>query len=204
MGINNFQPTMQQVNGRFEYLLVAHPDSLVGDQICAEKEQFYIDYQEKRAVRSRPHITVANFLATEAMEPTVIKWIQRICSAQESFTVTLNNYSGFPPHTIYLRVQDPLPFRLLADQLKPVDEFIRASACPPVKLITRPHLSIARRLPEPVYKKAITDYAQKTFHASFMLDELQLLRREHAFDAWQTIQVYRLRPADLSPFRDVA
>jgi 2'-5' RNA ligase len=97
-----------------------------------------------------------------------------------------------------------LPFQLLAKQLKPIADFIRSSGCPPAKLISRPHLSIARRLPEDVYNKAINAYAQKTFHESFMLDELVLLRRQHQFDTCKTIQVFRLRPAGHDLFSDVA
>jgi 2'-5' RNA ligase len=204
MATNNSLADARQANGLFEYLLVGHPDANVYNKIMEEKQQFYEDYNEKISIKTKPHLTIANFLASEAMEPTIIKWMQRICGAQQSFTVTLNNYSGFPPHTIYLRVQDPLPFQQLVKQLKTVDDFIRASACPPAKLITKPHLSIARKLPEQVYNKAMVDYAQKTFHESFMLDELLLLRRQHQFDTCKTIQIFRLRPADSNHLSDVA
>ncbi|MEO6315989.1 MAG: 2'-5' RNA ligase family protein [Chitinophagaceae bacterium] len=190
--------------GLFEYLLVGHPDARVSGKVIAEKNYFTGHYQEKIAARTAPHIAVANFLASEPMESTIIKWMQRICGARHSFTVTLNNYSGIPAHTIYLRVQDPQPFQELAIQLQTVDEFIQASACPPARLIRSPYLSIAGRLPEQVYNKAMADYAQKTFHASFMLDELLLLRRQHQFDACKTIQVFRLKPPADNFYSDVA
>ena len=201
---NKSQAGGWQPNGLFEYLLVGHPDAGVYNKVMEEKQLFSAEYGEEIAIKTKPHITVANFLASEAMEPTIIKWIQRICGTQQSFAVTLNNYSGFPPHTIYLRVQNPHPFQQLAKQLKTVDEFIRASACPPARLISRPHLSIARKLNEEVYNKAMADYAQKTFHESFMLEELLLLRRQHQFDACKTIQIFRLRPGDSNLFSDVA
>ena len=201
---NKPRPGSWQSNALFEYLLVGYPDAGVYKKVMEEKQQFSAEYGEKIVIKTHPHITVANFFVSEAMESTIIKWMQRICGAQQSFTVTLNNYSGFPPHTIYLRVQNPQPFQQLAKQLKTVDEFIRASACPPARLISNPHLSIARKLPEQVYNKAIADYAQKTFHESFMLDELLLLRRQHPFDTCKTIQVFRLRPADSNLFSDVA
>ena len=40
---------------------------------------FYDDYKEKDAIKTQPHITVANFLAKEAMEEYIIRWMQRIC-----------------------------------------------------------------------------------------------------------------------------
>jgi 2'-5' RNA ligase len=201
---NNTTGTGSSPNALYEYLLVGHPDEIVRNKVMEEKAQFSGIYGQKIAGKTKPHITVANFLASEAMEPTIIKWMQRICGARHSFNVTLNNYSGFPPHTIYLRVQDPQPFQQLARELKTVDDFIRASACPPAMLITRPHLSIARKLPAQVYNKAMADYAQKSFHESFMLEELLLLRRAHQFDTCKTIQVFRLKPAAPEFFSDVA
>ena len=128
------------------------------------------------------------------MENTLIRWIQRICSRHKSFDLTLNNYSGFPPHTIYLRVQDDLPFRELALQLVAIDDFIRSSGGPPVNLIGRPYLSIAGGLTEQVYGRAMPEYSRRSFHESLQVEELVLLKREHPFDPCKTVNVFRLLP----------
>ena len=94
----------------YEYLLVVHPAADVYAQLMQEKQHFFDTYKEKVAIKTKPHITVADFLAKEAMEDTIIRYMHRIFSTQKSFTVTLNNYSGFPPHTVYARVQDHQPF----------------------------------------------------------------------------------------------
>ncbi|MBN9379402.1 MAG: 2'-5' RNA ligase family protein [Chitinophagaceae bacterium] len=181
---------------RAEYLLVIYPYGELNDKLLDEQQQFLNDYGLSMKARNRPHITVAAFQAGEQMEETLIRWIQRICRRHERFSVTLNNYSGFPPHTIYLRVQDPQPFRQLMQQLRAIDDFIRSSGCPPVNLISRPYLSIAGGLTEQVYNKAMADYSQKTFHESFQVEELVLLKREHSFDACRTVNVFRLPYAD--------
>jgi 2'-5' RNA ligase len=180
----------------YEYLLVAHPDPDVNEKVMAEKQLFYDEYKEKVAVKTKPHITVANFLAREEMEDTIIRWVQRICSNQQSFTVTLNNYSGFPPHTIYLRVQNAKPFQQLAKQLNVVNSYVNSCSCPPMKLISNPHVSIAGRLSEEVYFKALIQYAHKSFHESFVVNELLLLRRKNTYDTCKPINVFGLSPAD--------
>jgi 2'-5' RNA ligase len=180
---------------RVEYLLVIYPYGELHDKLLEEQQQFLFDYGLSMKARNRPHITVAAFQASEQMEETLIRWIQRICRRHESFPITLNNYSGFPPHTIYLRVQDPQPFRELMQQLRAIDDFIRSSGCPPVNLISRPYLSIAGGLTEQVYNKAMADYSRKSFHESFQVEELVLLKREHSFDACRTVNVFRLLPA---------
>jgi len=182
---------------RMEYLLVIYPYGELFEKLVEEQQQFLSDYGLIMTGRNRPHITVAAFQAGEQMEDTLIRWIHRICRRNECFEITLNNYSGFPPHTIYLRVQDPQPFRQLMHQLRAIDDFIRSSGCPPVNLISRPYLSIAGGLTEQVYNRAMADYSQRTFHESFRVEELVLLKREHSFDACRTVNVFRLLINDL-------
>lgn len=177
-----------------EYLLVAHPDAAVQEKLVEEKRWFTTQYKETVAVKTKPHITVANFLAKEEMESTIIRWMHRIISNQNRFTVTLDRFSGFKPHTIYLRVQNHTPFQQLAKELKVVDQYVRGYGCPEMHLSNHPHLTIARRLPETVYHRAEADYAQKNFQASFEVSELVLLRREHAFDSCKQVNVFGLRP----------
>jgi 2'-5' RNA ligase len=181
-------------NRRAEYLLVIYPYGELHDKLLDEQQQFSSDYGLQMRGRNKPHITVAAFQASEVMEETLIRWIQRICNRHRSFDITLNNYSGFPPHTIYLRVQDPKPFRELMQQLRAIDDFIRSSGCPPVNLVNRPYLSIAGGLTEQLYNKAMPDYSRKTFHESFRVEELVLLKREHTFDVCKTVNVFRLLP----------
>lgn len=180
----------------FEYLLVAHPDSAVNAKVLVEKQNFYDQYGQKVAVRTQPHITLAAFVAWEEMEDTLIKWIQRICSTKQSFNVMLNNYSGFPPHTVYLRIQNQQPFKQLANELKVIDNYVRSSGCPPAHFIKNPHLTIAKKLPENVYFKALMDYSQKTFHENFTVNQLVLLRRANQFDTCKSVYVFHLQPAN--------
>jgi 2'-5' RNA ligase len=182
--------------GYYEYLLVIHPDSEVYEKVIAEKQNFYDEYRKTVAIKTKPHITVASFLAKEAMEDTIIRWMQTIFSKQQSFPVTLNNYSGFPPHTIYLRVQNAEPFHQLTKELKVVNTYVSSCSCPPMKLISRPHISIAGRLTEEVYFKALTQYAHKSFHETFLVNELLLIKRKHQYDTCKTINVFALQPED--------
>jgi hypothetical protein len=72
----------------WEYLLVVHPSKELNDKVFLEKESFFGNYAHRLAIKTKPHITVANFLAKEGMEETLGRWIQNICNLQNSFTVT--------------------------------------------------------------------------------------------------------------------
>jgi 2'-5' RNA ligase len=187
-----------------QYLVVIYPNGELKDKLVEAQQQFFSDYGLQVTVRNKPHITLAAFQAGEIMEDTLIRWIQRMCNGYKSFQLTLNNYSGIPPHTtkqpgatsgiIYLRVQDPRPFAQLMQQLRSIDELIRSSGCPPADPIGRPFLSIAWGLTDQVYNKAMPDYSRRTFHDSFRVDELVLLKRTHSFDACKTVNIFRLQP----------
>jgi hypothetical protein len=75
-------------------------------------------------------------------------------------------------------VQNAEPFKKLANALKILDGFIQSNDCPPLKLVNKPHLTIARQLPEHIYQLAIKEYTQKTFHETFKVDKLILLKRD--------------------------
>jgi len=176
-----------------EYMLVVHPDMEVYSKVLAERQSFHETYKSKQGIRAKPHIPVANFVARESMEETLIRWIQRVCSSHKSFSVTLNNYSGVPPHTIYLRVQDHLPFSLLAQKLQVINEYIQSNNCPAVRWSGRPHLSISGHLNEDVYELAMRDYAQRTFCETFVASELALLRKMGG-DSWKIVNIFGLIP----------
>jgi hypothetical protein len=177
-----------------EYKLVIHPDGAVYDKIMTEKQRFAAKYGTDTVVKSFPYILVAGFYAGEGMEETLIRWIQRICSQHNSFEIVLNNYSGFPPHTIYLRIQNPHPLQQLAGQLKTLDNHVLSMSGAAIERM--PYLAFAGELPEHVYEKAMPVYSQKTFRANFMANELVLLARDHPFAVCKTLTVFRFLPAN--------
>lgn len=186
-----YQP---QAYGLNEYILLAKPDEAIHEKLIAERKIFYDEYKETFSEKNAPHIKIANFFAKEEMEETILRWMQRIFSMQQSFSVTLNNYCGFPPHTIYLRVQNARPFDKLAKELSVINNYVSSCSCPPMKIFSNPHLSIAKKLPEAVFFKALTQYAHKSFHESFLVNELLLIKRKHAGEECKPVTLFALQP----------
>lgn len=188
----------------WEYLLVAKPDTNVCKRIIEVRQSFCEVYKEDLIFDTVPFLTIASFHARIRMEETLIRWIQRICSQHKSFTVTLNNYGGFPPHTIFVRVQNFEPFRQLASKLKVIDQYVQSNGCPEAIHVTRPHVTIADRLGPPLFNKAMLDYSQKTFHETFQLTELVLSKRSNPFDRCKEVNVFRFYPPDTNMCIQVA
>ena len=186
--------------GVWEHLLVINPSFDVTEKINEEKGKFISAYQDPAAIVGHPHITIAAFLANEPMEPTLIRWIQNICNAHSRFPILLRDFGGFVPHTIYVKVQNPEPFKQLGKSMKALDHFIRANECPPLKLTTTPHLTIARHLSEETYFKALPEYLERTFQQSFTARKLTLLKRATSTAHCETVHVFPLAPEEPALF----
>ena len=179
---------------QYEYRLVIYAGNQITQQLSAEKKAFFDRYKSGIDQKDEPSITVIRFMATEEMEPTISKWIQRICSQQESFIVTLNNYSGYPPNNIHVRVQYTQAFQRLGKELKVIDNYVKSYGLVAATITSHPHLTLARSVPEEVYSKAMFDFAKRDFHASFIVSELILLKRKHQFEESRKISVFGLIP----------
>ena len=180
----------------YGYQLVMQPASGVYDKIMAVKQSSYDEYKDPSFMNDTPQIAIAAFFAKEAMEETLSRWLQRICSRQHSFTVTLNNYSAVPGHTIYLRVQDANPFRQLINDLQVLNTYIVSCACPPVQFNVKPFVSIAANIRKDVYPQALRQYAHRSFHESFVVNELHLLRKKYEYDVGKRVNVFGLQPEE--------
>ncbi len=181
-------------SGNFEYFFAARVHPEVCYEVKAEREWFFRHYGVPPDKGQAPYITVASFSAREQMEDTIISWLQRICSRQQSFEVMLNNFSGLPAHSIIIRVQDREPFQVLASQLRVIDEYVRSYDHPPACLSERPCLHVAKNLSPEVYDRALSDYTRREFNWSFTVDQLVLLRRNATADAETQLAVFGLLP----------
>ena len=187
----------------WEYLLVTAPDEKVTNKL-EEVGRTMPGQSRKSKGAFKPYIKLAEFQARESMEETIIRWVQRVCSQHESFTVTLNNYGGFPPATIFVRIQDHQPFKNLTSKLQVIDEYIQSNACPPVKFFNRPHLRIAEQPAEADYGKALFHYSQQDFHEAFEVTELVLMKSRNVFEQLKQVNVFRLYPPQTNKQPSVA
>lgn len=160
-----------------EYSLVVYPDALVEMMIEAERVGLESFQGSEACIGMKPFLALARFHAKEQMEATLSRWIGNICHLQSCFTVTLNNYTGAPSGDLYARVLQPQPLLRLANALKMLDGFIQANDCPPLQL-PKPQLTVAANLPLLTYETAMKEFSQRSFHASFKVEKLFLLKTD--------------------------
>ena len=180
------------INGLQQYVLAAYPDFVINERIALEKQRLHEQYGLKNSTANE-YITIAGFAGRLPIEETIIRWIERVCSKINAFDVTLNNFSGFPPGKVYLRILNQQPFRQLAGELKSVDEFIQSNACPPIEIASSINIPIAVNLPSGIYEEALMQYSQKSFHETFTVKQLVLLRRANNYEERKVLCVFPLK-----------
>jgi len=191
------------VSTLWEYLLVAMPNETITNKLL-EVDRGWPRSSRRLKGEYKPYIKLAEFQARESMEETIIRWMQRVCNQMESFTVTLNNYGGFPPATIFVRIQDHQPFRSLASRLQVIDDYIQSNSCPPAKFFSKPNLRIGEQPAEADYSRALFHYSQQDFHESFQVNELVLMKSRNVFEQLKQVNLFRLYPPDTHKNKELA
>ena len=196
--MNSIKQSLQQdcndtisMNQYMQYKLVVPVDKNVAGSIRQERLLFANHYHHP-VLQEEPAIHLAFFEAKEVMEDTIFRWIQKICSLQQSFFLTLNNYGSISSHTIYLQVQDALPLVQLIGHIKTINGFLQSAGFAPVQASSLPRVEIANGLTQPYSQKAIAAYLAKSFNACFPVTTLSLFKRPNNQEAYRLITKFSL------------
>jgi hypothetical protein len=144
---------------REQYLLMAYPHFAEGHQ-------------------DRLPIEIAVFEATEQMEETIIRWMHRIISNKEQFTIQIAQQIDDATGRLQMRITDTTPFQQLATQLNVVSQYISSYQCKEIYFSVRPYLRSN----------------QPCFAALFTITELVLMRKRYEQDDYRQVNVFGLKP----------
>lgn len=160
-----------------EYLLIIQPHEDLYNKIMDIKKQFAEKYDCPTAMYSKPHITLINFVQWEMQEKKFVSRLKNIFESTAPFQVSINGFGNFPTHTIYANVQTKNDIINLVKSTKSAQYLLSFNAKNKAHFITEPHISIARKLLPWQYEKGWLEYSNTSFSASFMVDEVVLLKR---------------------------
>lgn len=184
------------VNTLNRYRLMAYPD--METELLIRAEQQYIQRKYRTAVPVQPTgIVVAEFMAREDMEATLIRWMHRIISTQPSFSISIQGFGALSSRQLYLRVQEQEPFHQLAGAMQVVDQYIRSYDCPPAKRFTHPCLPLTEAVPDQEFDKVVHEYADRKLNLTFEVKELMLVRNRQEKETGKQINLFRLQPGKI-------
>lgn len=160
-----------------DYLLIIQPNNDVKEKVNALKKSFAEKYECPQALHSKPHLTLLRFMQYAMNEKNIVRKLESLVNKHSSFMVSLNDFASFPTHTIYVNVETKNNIIDLVKSLKPAQAFLKYDKEHKPHFITTPHLTIARKLLSWQYEKGWLELSNTHFNASFMVNDILLLKR---------------------------
>lgn len=148
-------------------------------------------------------IRLAFFCAGPDLEPTMLRWMQRILAGEAGFQVQLNSSGESSGSAVCLRLSESAALQELKDHLSPIDDLIRQNGFGPLVFERRPGV----RLELPVYgiRKVALHSETGLSDGHFQVRELWLYSRGSVGEEFRKCAVLPLNPViSLTPLAAVA
>ncbi|MDQ7947203.1 MAG: 2'-5' RNA ligase family protein [Pedobacter sp.] len=163
----------------FEYLMLISPSEEVSRKVSEVKSIFSETYGCKHAAQLVPHLTMINFLQQESAEFRLINCFEKFTQYVAPFSIELNGFGEFAPHTIYLKLAETQPvIDLVKDLRSKFQRILKISEQLKPNYTLKPHLTIARQLTPEQFETIWPTYKKEHFSESFLAKEMILIRRE--------------------------
>lgn len=170
--------------GKKLYFVALIPPEDLNFKVKALKEEIREKYNAKHALKLPAHITLQPPVSLSLQqEPGLFAALDAATKDQNVFRVDLSGFGSFPPHVIYIRVQDHEPIKTLHAQVLAGMEKILLKDNKSI----HPHMTLASRdLKRKDFQQAWKEFAERHFQDSFLADKLFLLR--HNGKTWDIIR----------------
>lgn len=163
----------------YEYLLILSPHEDLWNRIMDIKKEFAEKYSMQEALHTKPHLTLANFLQYNMMEPRIIARLQGAAASSKPVKIEMHGFASFPSHTIYINVTSKVPVRNLVKTIRHQSQrLMKINKDNKPHFMMEPHLTIARKLQPWQYEQGWLEYQHRNFTATFIAREMILLKRE--------------------------
>ncbi len=173
----------------YMYRLVICPEGEAADRIRA------LNTSESTTAQKPPlpSITLVAFRGREAMEDTIIRWVQRVCRMHRRFQISLDHPKPHPAGGWRMSVTDTAPLHQLSEKLSVIDDYINTCRMGPVhREINHACRQEGVTIPSNLTKTPIQE-PDKPF-ASFMAHSLVLTRQAYAGSATDIVNLFAFLP----------
>ncbi len=166
-----------------DYRLIIDPAPAVKKKIAEVKTLFDEQYKGMVIAGGPAFIYLAEFSDHEANEQAVADQINRIALGFMPFKLHLKNFGEHEQREIYIGIENLIPLRLLSDQIETA-----LSTVPQVRINQKPRVTVAKGLQAFQFIKGWEAYENKGFSATFIANEMLLLKRMDGFSSWQILR----------------
>jgi 2'-5' RNA ligase len=173
------------------YFMAIVPPSPIYEQASELKNHFKEHYQSKAALNSPPHITLhMPFEWKEKRETELVAKLDGFAKNKKATTLELHSFSCFAPRVIFINVLENEAVRIFQHELH---RFCKAELnifnAQYKDFPFHPHLTLAfRDLKKPMFEKAWSEFKDKEFSGSFVVDRFTLLK--HNGKVWESFKEF--------------
>jgi len=169
-----------------EYLLVIDIPEALRHKIEKAREELVTNYPLRQPKTGRPHIGLLRFTAFQLQEQKIMDHIMVITLAQQPFLVELNDFGGYPMHSIYIQVRTKEKIRMLVKACKALRPLLKTNGEAP-HFLDDPVIPLAARMDKHVYMHAMKEYRGKHFNGRFLVSSVLLLSRGNRQERYQVL-----------------
>ncbi|MFZ6014112.1 MAG: 2'-5' RNA ligase family protein [Bacteroidota bacterium] len=177
-----------------QYFVALVPPSPIYDEALQLKKYFKEQYNSKASLNSPPHITLhMPFRWRDNKENELADQLRLFFGKFRPVSITLDNFSSFPPRVIFINVINTQPLEDLQQQLqrfckRELNLFNANYKEQPF----HPHITLAfRDLKKPNYLKAWEEFGVREYKTEFKAEKVALLK--HNGKVWEVFREFKLQ-----------
>lgn len=170
-----------------DYRIIIRPSEQIKERLALVKSKLKERYDLAPDQLGHSHILLAAFKQYAAAEEKLVRRMQHATAGLSPFKLSLYNVTSQPTHRIALDV--PLHFHLqeLMKEIRRHQWLMRIPMQQPF-ITTHPSIVLAHTLTPSQFNAMWPRLQQRHFTASFIVDDVLLLRRRRGEKAWQILE----------------
>ena len=180
-----------------EYRLVIPLPEAIQEKVLAVRKTLHERYKVKLPFELKPSLTVLRCHGFDKGEARLMEKLQHAALQTAPFKVELEDYAGYPSHTIYINVLTKSPFNELCKELKKYKWLMQVPQHEPF-FINEPHLIVAQRLKPKEFTTLWQECEHRQFSGKFFADSMLLLKRSELNQKYQVMRRFEFLNLPLS------
>lgn len=180
-----------------EYRLVVPLPEAIQEKVLAVRKTLHERYKVKPPFELKPSLTILRCHGFDRGEARLMEKLQHAALQTAPFRVELEDYAGYPSHTIYINVLTKSPFNELCKELKKYRWLMQVPQHEPF-FINEPHLIVAQRLKPKEFTSLWQECEHRQFSGRFFADAMLLLKRSELNQKYQVVRRFEFLNLPLS------
>lgn len=180
-----------------EYRLVIPLPEAIQEKVLGVRKTLHERYKVKLPFELKPSLTVLRCHGFDKGEARLMEKLQHAALQTAPFKVELEDYAGYPSHTIYINVLTKSPFNELCKELKKYKWLMQVPQHEPF-FINEPHLIVAQRLKPKEFTTLWQECEHRQFSGKFFADAMLLLKRSEVNEKYQVMRRFEFLNLPLS------